>query len=42
MISIIPLTVMSDIGGCARSEDGENAGITEASGIFGIEMDLEA
>ena len=39
---MISLTVMSDAGGCARSENSENAGITAASGIFGIEIDLEA
>ena len=38
---MISLTVMSDAGGCARSENSENGGITAASGVFGIEIDLE-
>ena len=37
---MIPLTVVSD-GGSARSENGENAGNIEASGVFGFEIDLE-
>ena len=39
---MIPLTVMGDIDGSARSENGENAGIIEASGVFRAELDLEA
>ena len=38
---MISLTVMGDVGGCARSENDENTGITAASGIFGIEIDLK-
>ena len=28
-----PLTIMGDIDGIARTENGENAGIIEASGV---------
>ena len=38
---MISLTVTSDVGGCARSENDGNAGITAASGVLGIERDLE-
>jgi len=38
---MIPLTVMSDIDGSARSENGENAGVIKAGGIFRAELDLE-
>ena len=39
---VVPLTVVSDVGVSARSEDGENAGITKASDVCGIVLDLEA
>ena len=39
---MIPLTVMNDVRGSARSGNGENAGITEASGVRGVVLDLEA
>ena len=32
---------MSDIDGSARSENGKNVGIAEASSVFGAELDLE-
>jgi len=33
---------MSDIDGSARSENGENAGVIQASGVCGVVIDLEA
>ena len=42
MIDVIPLIVMSDVGRSARSENGENARIIEASGVRGTVLDLEA
>ena len=40
---VIPLvTVMSDVGRSTRSENGETAGIIEASGVCGSVLDLEA
>jgi hypothetical protein len=32
-IGAIPLTIMSNVDGSARSENGENARIIEASGV---------
>ena len=32
---------MGDIDGGARSENGENAGLVNANGLFGDELDLE-
>ena len=31
---------MIDVNGIARSENGENVGITEASGLCGVVVDL--
>ena len=39
---MIPLTVMSDIDRSARSENGEKAGIIDASGVCGAKLDLKA
>ena len=39
---MIPLTIMSDVNGSARSKDGENARIIEAGSVCGAELDLEA
>lgn len=36
-----PLTIMSDIDGIPRSENGENAGIIQASGVRGVVVGLE-
>ena len=36
------LTIMSDIDGIARGEDGENAGTTEINGMYGAVPDLES
>ena len=33
---------MSDVGGRPRSENGETAGIVDAGGVRGAEVDLEA
>jgi len=41
-IEMIPLTIMSDIDGIARSQNGENAGVIKASGILGVVLDLDA
>ena len=38
---MVPLTVMSDIDRSARGKNGKGAGIIEASGVFGAELDLE-
>ena len=40
VVGMIPLTVMNDIDGSIRSEDGENAGIIEASDVSGTVRDL--
>ena len=40
--SIIPLTVMSDVDGSPRSEDGEIARIIDANDVCRAELDLEA
>ena len=42
MIDLIQLTVMSDIDGSARVENGENAGIIKACGIRGAVLGLDA
>jgi len=42
MIGMIALTIMGDIDGSARSENGENAGIVKAGGVRGTVFDLEA
>ena len=42
MIDSIQLTVMSDIDGSARVENGENAGIIKACGIRGAVLGLDA
>ena len=39
---MIPLTVMGYVHGSARSENGESAGIIQASGVCGDVFDLEA
>ena len=38
---MIPLTVMSDVGGNPRSKNSENARIIKASGVRGTVLDLE-
>lgn len=38
---MMPLTIVRDIGGSTRSENGECAGILEASGIRRAILDLE-
>ena len=38
---ITPLTVMDDVDGSARSDNGENCGITKASGVCGVIDSLE-
>ena len=38
---MISLTVMSDIDGSARGENGEIVGVIKANGVFRAEMDLE-
>ena len=40
MVDVL-LTIMGDIDGSARSEDGENARIIEPGGACGTEFDLE-
>ena len=40
MIDVIPLTIMGDIDGSARSENGGNAGIVETGGVRGAELGL--
>ena len=42
MIDLIQLTVMSDIDGSARVENGEDAGIIKACGIRGAVLGLDA
>ena len=39
---MIPPTVMNDINGSPRSENGVNAGIIKGGGVFRAELDLEA
>ena len=39
---MIRLTIVWDINGSTRSEDGEDAGIIKAGGIRGAVLDLEA
>jgi len=39
-IETMGLTIMSDIDGFARSENGVSVGTVEASGIFGAVFDL--
>jgi len=41
MIDVIRLTIVGDIDGSTRSENGENAGIIEAGGVRGTVLDLE-
>ena len=41
-INAIPLTIVSDICGSTRGENGENAWIIKASSMFGAVLDLEA
>ena len=41
MINATLLTVMNDIDGSTRSENGEATRIVEAGGIFGDILDLE-
>ena len=41
MIDLIQLTIMSDIDGSARVENGEDGGITEACGIRGAVPGLD-
>ena len=38
----IPLTIMNDVDGIARSQNGENSGIIKASGVFGAVLGLRA
>ena len=43
MLDTTPLTIMGyRVGGSARRKNGEKAGIIEASGVRGTELDLEA
>jgi len=42
VIDMTPLTIMSNIDGSTRSENGENAGVVKASGICGAVVDLGA
>jgi len=37
----ITLTIMNNTDGIARSQNGENAGIIEASGVLGVVLDLQ-
>ena len=37
----IPLTIVNDIDGIARRENGENSGIIEASGVFWVVLYLQ-
>jgi len=39
---MIRLTIVRDIFRSTRIENGENAGIVEASGVRGVVLDLEA
>ena len=41
VIGMIRLTIVSDVDGTARIENGENAGVGEASGVGGTVLDLE-
>ena len=41
VINAILLTVMNDIDGSTRSENGEATGIVEAGSVFGDILDLE-
>jgi len=36
------LTIVGDVDGSTRSENGENAGVVQASGVRGTVLDLEA
>ena len=42
MIDLIQLTIMSDIDGSARVENGEDGGIIKACGIRGAILGLDA
>ena len=42
MIDMIQLTIVGDIDGSTRSENGENAGIVQASGVGRTVLDLGA
>ena len=42
MIGVIRLTIVSDVDGSARSENGEKAGIIEGSNAVEIVLDLKA
>jgi len=41
-LSMTPLTIMSDVNGSTRRENGENTGVVKASGVSGTVVDLEA
>jgi len=41
-LSMTTLTIMSDVDGSTRSDNGENTGVVKASGISGTVVDLEA
>ena len=41
VINMIRLTIMWDINGSTRSENGEDAGIVKAGGVRGAVLDLE-
>jgi len=41
VIDVIPLTIMGDIDGSARSENGGNTGVIQPSGVLGAELGLE-
>jgi len=41
VIDVIPLTIMGDIDGSARSENGGNGGVVQASGVHGAELGLK-
>ena len=40
-IDVIQLTIVGDVDGSARIENGKNTGILEASGVFRAVLDLE-
>ena len=42
VINLIQLTIVRDINGSTRSENGEDAGIIKASSVLGTVLDLEA
>ena len=37
----LALTIVNNLDGLARGQNGENPGITEASGVFGVVLNLQ-